>query len=1617
MRPASRAGGVSFLFCDVVGSTSILSALGEARSDELRRDLFDLLRRPLSPFLGEEVKSQGDGLMVAFRHSVADAVGCAIAMQQGVATLGGCDGWPPLEIRVGVSAGEVTAEDDDWFGTPVVEAARLCGLAGPQQILVTEHAVTDAITRRFGLRTVGPLDLKGFPEPVCCAEVPWSEADTAGLLAPLPPALLTAGHPDAVGLESSVALGLDSYDAAAAGFARGLIVSGPPRVGRTRFVAELVAAARNRGGGPVAVLYGCGARSDAPLGVIVEALRRFVLWAPLTVVGALADIDDLGVLVPALPLRLGRPPPPPDDRKPNVERLLQATLGAVDTIARSAPTILVLDDVEGCDHATLEFIGGLMTSVPEQRVLTIVTSRTAERDERPTYRAFLDKLVGDPAITEIELTSLCPGDHRRLVAATADPGAVGSTTTTDVADLVGEVCGTLAGDVVEAVWHLQARRPFVDESRVRAALSSAVPYKGLVALGGDDEDVFFGRRGLVDTLVRRLSDDRFAVVTGASGSGKSSALNAGVANEFRRLGIPVTVTSPSDADGIAAVTARTTPAGGGVVIDQFEEVFTLWDAEPRRQFLDRLLDIVDAGWNAWVAIALRSDFFGACAEHARLLKAMDDRTVLVGALSDDELHEIIEGPARQGSLTIEPVLTDLVIADLANEAHPLPLLSHALFETWRRRRGDRLTVVEYRAAGGLRRSIAHTADRIYTTMLDGEGQALARALLLRLIDVADDRPPTRRPLPIEHLHDAFGDRINPVLDRLVSARLLVAHDRFVDLAHEALITEWPRLAEWIDEDRDRLRTMVHLSHTATEWEAGDRSSTDLYRGVRLDAAFGLVDGGEPVTPSERAFVEASMVQREAEGRRLRRTNRRLRRQLIGAAVALVVAIAATTMAVAQQRRAERQRHDAELDLLNGSVMETADSDFALSGLLGAEARRLRPDGESLVAMQGSLRTQPSVLRSIYPAYITADTSVAGTSPDGRTVAVVDPRAVTFVDTTTLDANGTVEIADPLAGEFSPDGTEFAIATAEAITILDARNVTVVAEFPVAFPGGHPASDVTWSDDSHLWIASDGGIEPFQILDVDSGEITEGAWRSHAGPYLISADPGLGMVAAAPRTVVNASGNVEGATGSTKCCVQVLDGGTGALVRNGPTLDSGGAFRLLVADGQVLFGTLNNTITFDLDQPEELERLLSNGQASGLWMSADGSLTLSGNEAGHITMYDDIDEAVATTADLADLPLGRDLFFRGDNRAAFAVVDDHLVELSLTGREPLSTETFGEVGDIAQVVAANGDLVYFCPLRATGCRAVDPNTGVEVAEAPPDRGPMFFAADEKTLLWVNVAGDTLLLGASDEDPVATAPLGVDPDIGWWLAVDRDRTSLVVFQRDGAVVTRRSMVDFSELPVMDALEARPASAIAFSNDGELVARVTLRDDGSQLLDVVEIVSGRPVLEAFALPRSLGLVAAMTFDNENANLLFGHRRGGISELDLATADVTPSRFVETAGGVSWMWVSYDGSVLHAITDDGAMRWWDTASGTAFEPIRFPTSVIEPLFGANNAVWYSWSAEFAVVATEDGWRQWNLLADTWPDVACERAGRNLTLAEWERYLPPGEEYHVTCPQFPPGE
>ncbi|HWS46229.1 MAG TPA: adenylate/guanylate cyclase domain-containing protein, partial [Acidimicrobiia bacterium] len=166
---AVRTATVSVLFCDLVGSTERQSRLGDDASDVFRRRYFAALREVVARTRGEEVKNTGDGLMVVFRHSALDAVACAVAMQEAIAALDADD---PAQIYVGISAGEAAEDDNDWFGTPVNEAARLCAAAQPGQTLTNEVVRGLVGTRgRFEFRSIGPLTLKGLPGPVATVEV------------------------------------------------------------------------------------------------------------------------------------------------------------------------------------------------------------------------------------------------------------------------------------------------------------------------------------------------------------------------------------------------------------------------------------------------------------------------------------------------------------------------------------------------------------------------------------------------------------------------------------------------------------------------------------------------------------------------------------------------------------------------------------------------------------------------------------------------------------------------------------------------------------------------------------------------------------------------------------------------------------------------------------------------------------------------------------------------------------------------------------------------------------------------------------------------------------------------------------------------------------------------------------------------------------------------------------------------------------------------------------------------------------------------------------------------------------------------------------------------------
>ena len=413
------------------------------------------------------------------------------------------------------------------------------------------------------------------------------------------------------------------------------------------------------------------------------------------------------------------------------------------------------------------------------------------------------------------------------------------------------------------------------------------PYLGLAAYQPADAERFFGREALVAELVDRLSRQWAVGVFGPSGCGKSSLLLAGL---VPAAPWPAVVLTPT-AHPVRELANRVGDGTGLVVVDQFEEVFTLCrDAGERNRFVAALAET-----GARVVFACRADFHDRCAD-----LPLPGERVHVGPMTGAELRRAVEEPAARRGLRVDPDLVSVALTEVPGQAGALPWLSQALLETWRRREGGRLTLAGYRAAGGLTGSIAATAEQVYTTLAP-HAQVAARGVLPRLVRGGEHDPRRRAPLS-EVL--AVGDPTETaaVVDALAAARLVVVGDSFVELAHEALTDAWPRLREWLDADGESLHVHRDLTSAAAAWEAHDRDPGSLYRGTRLAAANTLAERDDwPAlsTPSEREFLDASTAQ-EAGWRQTRRGRRLV--QALGALVTagLLVAVVALWTATHDQ---------------------------------------------------------------------------------------------------------------------------------------------------------------------------------------------------------------------------------------------------------------------------------------------------------------------------------------------------------------------------------------------------------------------------------------------------------------------------------------------------------------------------------------------------------------------------------------------------------------------------------------------------------------------------------------------------------------------------------------------
>jgi WD40 repeat protein len=568
------------------------------------------------------------------------------------------------------------------------------------------------------------------------------------------------------------------------------------------------------------------------------------------------------------------------------------------------------------------------------------------------------------------------------------------------------------------------------------------PYVGLTAFQPADADRFFGRERLVAELVELTWTRRFVGVFGASGSGKSSVLRAGLVPRAERA--VLCTPGPHPVAGLAGALAGLTgkPAAALaaefaaypdnlhvrvrhalgesdqdllLVVDQFEEVFTLChDPVERAAFIALLTTAAAAPTSRLrIVIGVRTDFTGHCGQHPDLVDALRGGQVLVGRMTTEELRRAITEPAAAAGCKVETALVTRLVADAAGQPAVLPLLSHALLETWRRRRGVALTLAAYESVGGVEHAIARTAERVHLD-LDPARQEVARRLFLRLIAVGEGTEDTKRRLGRRELADL--DTAD-VVDRLAEARLVALDEDGVELAHEALIRNWPRLRTWIDADRDGLRTQRRLTEDAETWESLDRDPGALYRGTRLALAR---DGDRAgLTPREVAFLDAGVAAEEAVHDLARRRTRRLRRLVALMAVLLLVAVTAVGFAFQAQRSATEQR---TIALARKAISEAAalrDTDPALSVQLTLAAYRLAPTADTRGGLLGAF-AKPYADRLGGLRVTAANPARDLVLGIGRNTPelwdVADPRHPV------LRAELAGDAAGALAAAFSPDGT-------------------------------------------------------------------------------------------------------------------------------------------------------------------------------------------------------------------------------------------------------------------------------------------------------------------------------------------------------------------------------------------------------------------------------------------------------------------------------------------------------------------------------------------------------------------------------------------------------------------
>ena len=1130
------------------------------------------------------------------------------------------------------------------------------------------------------------------------------------------------------------------------------------------------------------------------------------------------------------------------------------------------------------------------------------------------------------------------------------------------------------------------------------------PYKGLQYFGEADADLFFGRELLTAKLATQLdlaSGNRFLAVVGTSGSGKSSIVRAGLIPALQRgqqladgspppaasQTWPVHIITPSThpletlavsltptdapltttADLIASLwrdprslhlhICRILPPNAKhllLVVDQFEELFTQCrDKIERQAFVENLMTAMVVAGPAIIVIALRADFYAHCGEYAALRQALEAHQVYIGKMNGEELRRAVTEPARKGEWIFEPGLVDFMLKEVEDEPGALPLLSHALLETWQHRRGRMLILAGYNESGGVRGAIARTADRVLGG-LSPEQQVIAHNIFLRLTELGEATQETRRRASLDELMQGpeDADAVAQVLKILVDARLVITSETSAEVAHEALIREWPTLRAWLETDAEGLRIHRHLTTTALEWQRRDRDPSELYRGARLATASEWADAHTGVLNAlEWEFLAAS--QDQAQRRELEREAQH-QRELE----------AAQKVAEAERQRAAEQARSARR-LRRGTLLLAGASLVAVLLALVAFAART------------TAKREAAVNRSLVLAELAVEADETGETDRalalGLAAVDIDDPPPEVVSKLAVVANGmgtravlTGHSGAARSGAFSPDSRqaisggcvqadEGGNCRAGELILWDLETMTEAARWP-----GHDAwvTYLAWSPNGQ-YILSGGDDGSLIVWEADNQE-ESARWGAHDGAInAIAISPDGALVATTSddgaltlvdlaqrqithrlqghvRPVLDVTFSPDGQqvlSGSADATMILWDVATGDPLRTFRGHSSGINGLAFLPDGQQVLSA-SSDLTFrlwDAATGAELQVRESGDRPNGMVLSPDGRTVL--HRVVHILYSWDLKQWNAPHRKLfGHVGNIRDLAISADSRLALSTGDDGVVRIwNLHGADNLqltnidfpataiaiapdgNTLALGGGGDVVVM----WDLARGEPIRdLTGSIGRVPPSGIAfspdgrwVAAASGDYDHQTEAAS--LLVWEAATGEIYCDLHGHAKRVRTVTFSPDSRYALSGSQGVDNTGdLLLWDVSNCSLVRRFET------------GQDTTGIDFSADGRYAFTSSAFSANAALWDMA---TGQPV-RVFSLSGEVFLDAA--FGPGDESVLAATNSGVIVQWDRETGEEI-RRFVGHDGGVWSVALSPDEQRLVSSDDTGAVILWDLATG----------------------------------------------------------------------------------------